>query len=228
MLAMFLMDIDLRKYLRQYQLTWKERIKIADDITRALQRIHKEKAIHRDLHSGNILYTRDENFWRISDFGFCGPADKPLKSIYGNLPYVAPEVLVGKEYTYASDVYSMGILMWEISSGKPPFNNYEHNYDLAMRIVFGMRPKIIPGTPTDYEKLMTQCWDANPLNRPDSKTLYNEIRKMWKGTYDVTANGFNTIEYDDSFLLQTNPSSSSKLYSVPTSKVINSKIYQNR
>ena len=120
------------------------------------------KAVHRDLHSENILYLQGNNCWYISDFGFCGPADKLLKSIYGNLPYIAPEVITGKEYTFASDIYSIGMLMWEISSGQPPFMEHEHNYDLVMNIINGIRPKIIPGTPLEYDNLMTQRWDAHP------------------------------------------------------------------
>ena len=113
------MDIDLRKYLQQNhnQLTWKERIQITFDIISALKKIHTENAIHRDLHSGNLLYLQSSQAFDISDLGFCGPADKSSKSIYGNLPYVAPEVIAGKETTFASDIYSIGILMWEISSG---------------------------------------------------------------------------------------------------------------
>ncbi|PKY29588.1 kinase-like protein [Rhizophagus irregularis] len=86
-------DIDLRKYLQQTQnqLSWKERIKIAYYITLALKIIHGENAIHRDLHSGNILYSNMNQDWFISDLGFCGPADKSTESIYGNLPYIAPE-----------------------------------------------------------------------------------------------------------------------------------------
>ncbi|EXX74097.1 hypothetical protein RirG_054310 [Rhizophagus irregularis DAOM 197198w] len=61
--------------------------------------------------------------------------------------------------------------MWEVSSGQPPFNNYEHDYDLAMNIVNGIRPKIVPGTPLEYKNLMKQCWDADPSKRPDIKTL---------------------------------------------------------
>ena len=179
MLVMQAINTDLRKYL-QHQLTWKEKIFVAFRIINSLYRIHSNKEVHRDLHSGNILYFQGNNWWYISDFGFCGPADKPLKSIYGNLPYVAPEVIVGKEYTFASDIYSIGILMWEISSGQTPFNNCEHNYDLAMKIVNGMRPKIRSKIPSEYEKLMKQCWDADPLKRPDAETLLNEIRKMWK------------------------------------------------
>ena len=60
MLVMDKMDVNLRNYLQQNhnKLTWKERIQITDDIIVALSRIHKENAIHRDLHSGNILFSQ--------------------------------------------------------------------------------------------------------------------------------------------------------------------------
>ena len=134
MLVIMKMDIDLRKHLRQNhnRLMWNERIKIANKIVKALYFIHKENAVHRDLHSGNILYSQFNDNWFIGDLGFCGPADKSSKKIYGNLPYIAPEVISGKGYTFASDIYSVAMLMWEISSGQPPFVSYEHNYDLAM------------------------------------------------------------------------------------------------
>src|SRR6266496_5605459 len=101
MLVMQFLDTDLRKYLQQNhnQLTWKKRIQIAADIIYALLRIHNENAIHRDLHSGNILHNIGEIF-DIGDLGFCRPADKPLNNVYGNLPYIAPEVIAGKETTF--------------------------------------------------------------------------------------------------------------------------------
>ncbi|GBC02285.1 hypothetical protein RclHR1_04540009 [Rhizophagus clarus] len=143
MLVMMKYDTNLKEYLQQNNITWKERIGIANTLIGSLGRIHGENAIHRDLHSGNILYNQNTNYWYISDFGFCGPANKPSKSIYGNLSYIAPEVIVGKEYTFPSDIYSIAMLMWEISSGQPPFANYESDYNLAMDIVNGNRPKII-------------------------------------------------------------------------------------
>src|SRR5204863_4622061 len=178
MLVMNIMTMDLRTYLQQNhnQLTWKKRIHIAYQIINALLRIYQENAIHRDLHSGNILY---KNHWDISDLGFCGPADRSSKSIYGNLPYIAPEVISGKEYTFASDVYSIAMLMWEISSGQPPFINYEHDYNLAMNIINGISPKIVSGTPLEYKSLMKQCSDADPLKRPDSKILRKKIQKFY-------------------------------------------------
>ncbi|RGB28788.1 kinase-like domain-containing protein [Rhizophagus diaphanus] len=174
------MDIDLRKYLQQNhkQLTWKDRMYIVDIITLALYRIHKEKVIHRDLHSGNILYSVLNDYWYISDLGFCGPADKSSTSIYGNLPYIAPEVIVGREYTFASDIYSIAILMWEISSGQTPFINYEHENDIVMNIINGIRPEIMPGTPLEYKNLMKECWDAIPLKRPDAYTLGKKMLKI--------------------------------------------------
>ena len=168
MLVMSKLDMNLRTYLLQnhHKLTWTAKIGIAFSIVMALDRIHHQNKIHRDLHSGNVLFNQAAQRFHLSDLGFCGPANKPLNSIYGTLPYMAPEVITGKETTNASDIYSIGMLMWEISSGQPPFIDYEHNYELAMKIVNGMRPKIVPGTPTEYRELMEQCWDADVTKRP--------------------------------------------------------------
>jgi serine/threonine protein kinase len=82
MLVLYRLDFNLREYLQQNhnKLTWERRIQIINGIVLAVYNIHGENAIHRDLHSGNILYN-NANI-RISDLGFCGPADKPLNSIY--------------------------------------------------------------------------------------------------------------------------------------------------
>ncbi|POG75301.1 kinase-like domain-containing protein [Rhizophagus irregularis DAOM 181602=DAOM 197198] len=177
---MMKMDIDLRKYLQQNhkQLTWKDRMKIINEITLALYRIHKEKAIHRDLHSGNILYSQFNDYWYISDLGFCGPADKSSTSIYGNLPYIAPEIIVGRGYNFASDIYSIAMLMWEISFGQPPFMDYEDEHILVYNIIDGIRPKIVPGTPLEYKNLMKECWDADPLKRLDAYALCDRMERI--------------------------------------------------
>src|SRR3954447_15877202 len=104
MLVMAKADSDLRKYLQQNhnELTWKERIQIIYYIVDTLYRIHEENVIHGNLHPGNILFHQPSQSFYISDLGLCGPADKPSNSIYGNLPYIAPEVIAGKEATFAS------------------------------------------------------------------------------------------------------------------------------
>ncbi|RGB30570.1 kinase-like domain-containing protein [Rhizophagus diaphanus] len=180
MLVISKRDVNLREYLQQNydQLKWKKRIRITFEIINAIYWIHKENSIHRDLHSGNILYSVLNDAWDICDLGFCGPANKSSTCIYGNLPYIAPEVINGKEYTFKSDIYSIAMLMWEISSGQSPFINYEHDSNLAINIIDGMRPKIISEIPSEYKSLMEQCWDADPLKRPDIYTLRDKMNEI--------------------------------------------------
>ncbi|RHZ82734.1 hypothetical protein Glove_104g14 [Diversispora epigaea] len=87
--------------------------------------------------------------------------------VYGVLPYIAPEVLHGEKYTKAADIYSLGILMWEITSGQRPYLDRPYDRKLAVNICEGLRPEIIAGTPDVYRELMEMCWDANPSKRPD-------------------------------------------------------------
>jgi hypothetical protein len=70
--------------------------------------------------------------------------------------------------------------MWEISSGQPPFSNYKYDTDtdLALSIIDGIRPKIVPGTPLEYKSLMEQCWDADPLKRPDIQTIAYKVNEI--------------------------------------------------
>ncbi|RGB24900.1 kinase-like domain-containing protein [Rhizophagus diaphanus] len=213
-------DIDLRKYLQlnNNKLNWKQKINITFEIIRALYVIHKENSIHKNLHSGNILYSQLNNQWYISDLGFSGPANKPSSCIYGNLPYIAPEVIKEKDYTFKSDIYSIGILMWEISSGHPPYINYGYNYNLAINIINGIRPKVTLKIPVEYKNLMEQCWDANPLKRPDLFTLMKKIREMNSYYQGITDDSVKTEMYDNLKLNKTSNSISSKLFT--------SKIYQ--
>ncbi|RHZ84377.1 hypothetical protein Glove_82g90 [Diversispora epigaea] len=156
----------------------------------SLHQINSQNVVHRDLHSGNILCSHTLQ-WYISDLGLSGPVNKPLNSIYGNLPYVAPEVLCDQIYTTKSDTYSLGILMWEIITGEVPYGEHEHDLYLMYAIVKGYRPKIHEEIPHEYADLMKQCWDADPNNRPCAFTicekmgllinsLYNEMNKQRK------------------------------------------------
>ena len=153
---------NLRDYLQNNhsKLTLKDRIAIFRDLCSSLDCIHEKDLIHCDLHSGNILIAGGGCF--ITDLGLCGPVDdKTSNKIYGITSYIAPEVLCGNKNTKESDVYSIGMLMWEIFSGCPPFDDKAHDCHLILDICKGLRPPILPNMPKEYVEMMKKCWDID-------------------------------------------------------------------
>ncbi len=92
------------------------------------------------------------------------------------MPYMAPEVLRKRQYTQAADIYSFGIIMNEFISEEIPFGNTSHDFDLAIKICEGLRPKISEDTPELFADLIIKCWDAKPINRPTAKELYQILQ----------------------------------------------------
>ncbi|GES99048.1 kinase-like domain-containing protein [Rhizophagus clarus] len=148
-------------------------------ITRALLTLHECNLFHGDFHSGNILLDHtDSNY--LSDFGLSRPVNKIVNSneIYGVIPYMAPEILRGKPYTKAADIYSFGIIMWEFTSGVPAFHDKPHDLDLSLDICKGLRPEIVESTLPVYARLMKRCWNSDPNKRPTADELF-EILSCW-------------------------------------------------
>ncbi|RIB11751.1 kinase-like domain-containing protein [Gigaspora rosea] len=131
------------------ELNWKSKLKQLVDISKNLIKLHEAEYIHRDFHSDD--------------------------SIYGVLPYVAPEVLIERLYTLASDIYSFGIIMTEVSTGKPPHYKVEYDEILAIKICNGLRPEFAKGTPECYIQLANKCMEANPSNRPNAYDIRKNL-----------------------------------------------------
>jgi len=156
---------------------WVEKLLKLKDIISGLNIIHQKQLIHCDFHHGNIL---DQNYFMlISDLGLCKPVEYFQNSkkddIYGVLPFIAPEILRGKSYTTASDIYSFSMIMWEFTSGIPPFDNRAHDFKLSLHICNGERPEITKNTPKCYVDLMKKCWDEDLLIRPNASEIKNII-----------------------------------------------------
>src|SRR5688572_677070 len=149
-------------------------------IISGLIKIHEKKIVHRDFHTGNILFRGgyvNGHYSYISDMGLCGEVDNidPTK-IYGVMPYVAPEVLRGKPYTQAADIYSFGMVMYFVATLRQPFSDRAHDQDLALSICNGIRPEITEKeAPKCYIELMQKCWDPNPDNRPNATEIKKSI-----------------------------------------------------
>ena len=148
-------------------------------IITGLKGIHHNNLIHCDFHDGNILNFDKSSY--ISDLGLCRSANyfQSFKKddIYGVIPFMAPEVLRGKPYTKASDIYSFSMIMWEFTSGVSPFIDKAHDLQLCLSICKGERPKIIENTPLCYANLMEKCWDEDPLKRPSASEVRSIIKK---------------------------------------------------
>jgi serine/threonine protein kinase len=176
----------VRSYLngRFNTMNWYGKMGMLSSIARGLEWIHELGYIHCNFHLGNVLRTGTGETI-ITDIGIKKPTIKFTSSlrakeeIYGVLPYLAPEVLHSKRFSSASDVYAFGIMMNEIISGLPPFNNVSHNNQLAVEICQGKRPEIPMHTPRLLVDLIKRCWESKPSNRPSTKELKDLISQWW-------------------------------------------------
>ncbi|PKB91862.1 kinase-like protein, partial [Rhizophagus irregularis] len=91
------------------------------------------------------------------------------------IPYIAPEIFKGSSFSKEADVYCMGMIMWELTTGCKPFANVEHDIQLVYKILDGERPEITEDTPECYTKLMKSCWDPDPKKRPSIKEVRNTL-----------------------------------------------------
>ncbi|RIB25602.1 kinase-like domain-containing protein [Gigaspora rosea] len=175
----------LRKLLdsKYNELDWDSKIANLYYIAEGLYTIHKAKLVHKDFHSGNVVNQNTFSSF-ITDFGLCKPVsqDSNSKKLYGVLPNIAPEVLYGEKYTRKSDIYSFGIIMSEVFTGYPPYNDIPHDNELAINICKGLRPEIKCKVPQLLLDLMNKCLDAEPHNRPTAKELANKLEQFF---YDL-------------------------------------------
>jgi serine/threonine protein kinase len=106
---------------------------------------------------------------------------------FGVIAYMEPKRIIDQKfpYTKSSDIYSFGVLMWEISSGYPPFKNSDYNIALGFAINNGTRETIIPGTPIEYENLYKNCWNKEPDQRPIISEILDDFKKMNIGIESV-------------------------------------------
>ncbi|RGB41387.1 kinase-like domain-containing protein [Rhizophagus diaphanus] len=184
---------------------WKDKLYILNNILRDLKNLHKLGYIHKDFHSGNILQTCNSNnktnISYVSDFGLSRPINEKNSNniIYGVLSYIAPEVLNGEPYTPSSDIYSFGVVMAELSSGRPPFYERKHSLNLALEICNGFRPEFGKGTPEIYKKLAYRCMSANPKQRPTANELHTLLYYLYYCIFEIENFPYSEDDFQEKF-----------------------------
>ncbi|GBB87039.1 hypothetical protein RclHR1_01350014 [Rhizophagus clarus] len=163
----------LNTYLSNHfnELDWSDKFHLASQLASAVEFLHNNDIIHRDLHGSNILI-HQKNI-KLADFGLSKKiveSSNNTSKLLGVIPYVDPKSFDDKEnykLNKKSDVYSIGVLLWQISSGYKPFHECDYDPSLMLYILNGKREEIIDRTPVEYSKLYTECWKYEPNERPN-------------------------------------------------------------
>ncbi|KAH0788544.1 TKL family protein kinase [Histomonas meleagridis] len=147
---------------------------IALGVAIGMAHLHDNNMIHRDLKSTNVLLDADD-FPRICDFGMsremAGPNDPPMSGGVGTAQWMAPEVIQYQKYDQKADVYSYGILLWELLTREVPFQGL-NNVQIAIAVTNrDSRPLIPQSCPPKLSQLIKICWDKDPNKRPDFKMI---------------------------------------------------------
>ncbi|RIB07079.1 kinase-like domain-containing protein [Gigaspora rosea] len=177
----FAEDGNLRQYLKVNfsSLECCDKIRMAREIVLGLAFLHKRDVVHGDLHTENILVHKKE--MKIADFGFSNYLvdSEFFHGIYGKPAFVDPQLLHRNLNTpnKESDIYSFGVILWEIANCVEPFKNMSRN-----RIIFhkleGKRETPIRNMPSSYNQLYELCCHNDPISRPKAKIVCKDLKKL--------------------------------------------------
>mmetsp|Transcript_6884 Transcript_6884/g.14198 ORF Transcript_6884/g.14198 Transcript_6884/m.14198 type:complete len:295 (-) Transcript_6884:210-1094(-) len=177
------------------ELEWVQQHKMCMDVARAMDYLHKfnPQIIHRDLKSLNLLLSKpilsgkDIPLVKVSDFGLSRMKDQAPESEWGKMTiaagtchWMAPEVFTGTVYDEKVDVYSYGMILFEIVCREIPFEE-EEPAAVGRLTVQGARPDleaVPPDCPPDLCQLMILCWAHEPTDRPDFTKILDSLKDV--------------------------------------------------
>ena len=156
---------DLQNYLKQTKKYLKEDqiLDLFTQIWLAIKHVHDRKILHRDLKSQNIFMTQS-NFVKLGDFGIArvlSHTKSSAKTVVGTPYYLSPEIIENKPYSFASDIWSLGVLLYEMCWLRPPFDA-SSLHELASKIIKGKYPAIPSFYSDNMSLLISTLLEVDP------------------------------------------------------------------
>lgn len=177
-----------------------ERLKAAYEIADVMQYLHSQNIVFRDLKPDNIGYDKEGKL-KLFDFGLAKelkPGSEGADGKYkmtgntGSRRYMAPEVAKEISYDLTVDVYSFGILLWELCSMDKPFHAFSSGKHMQQVVMGGERPRLdTPSTswlPMNLQWLLKKCWSAFPVSRPSFEGIKSTLQDIISGNQCIPAN----------------------------------------
>ena len=209
-IVMELIDgISLKQYMeKKGVLNWKETLHFAIQIGKALEHAHSRGIVHRDIKPHNVMVLKNGSV-KVADFGIARLMSKGntlTKEALGSVHYISPEQAKGGRVDNRSDLYSLGIVMYEMMTGRPPYDG-ESPVAVAIKHINGgaaMPSSLNPNIPGGLEQIIMKAMENNPADRYASAAamLYDmdEFRKEPTMLFDY----YNTSTgLDDATKLQS-------------------------
>ncbi|KAI3718258.1 hypothetical protein L6452_19121 [Arctium lappa] len=156
-------------------------LKISIDISKGMNYLHQNNIIHRDLKAANLLLDEHEVV-KVADFGVARVKAQTgvMTAETGTYRWMAPEVIEHKPYDHKADVFSFGVVLWELLTGKLPYE-YLTPLQAAVGVVQkGLRPTIPKNTQPKLGELLERCWQQDPSLRPDFTEIIDILKQIAK------------------------------------------------
>ncbi|KAF3963327.1 hypothetical protein ACB098_07G155200 [Castanea mollissima] len=160
-------------------------IRVAVDVSKGMDYLHKNNIIHRDLKAANLLMDENEVV-KVADFGVARVKTQSgvMTAETGTYRWMAPEVIEHKPYDHKADVFSFAIVLWELLTGKLPYE-YLTPLQAAVGVVQkGLRPIIPKHTHPKLAELLEKCWQQDPALRPDFSEIIEILQQTAKEVGD--------------------------------------------